>query len=149
MRRVLLLSLPLWLMSLPAAAASCGEVVGRLNQSLRPSVNQAELAEMLDSLNASGNRQLPPRFVTKNQARDAGWRPGRDLWSVPGLAGKSIGGDRFGNREGQLPPGKWREADLDFKGGKRGAKRLLFSSDGRRQITVDHYRSFIEVPTCK
>ncbi|XLM21567.1 ribonuclease, partial [Chromobacterium piscinae] len=65
--------------------------------------------------------RLPDKFVTKRQAQDAGWKPGRSLWSVAGLQGKSIGGDRFGNYEKRLPAGQWQEADLNYKGGKRGA----------------------------
>ncbi|MBB5019768.1 hypothetical protein HNQ59_003076 [Chitinivorax tropicus] len=149
-RRILLpffmgLMLPGWAWSTP----TCREAAESLNRYLDAKINAKELADMLTSLNQSNNQKLPPQFVTKQQAKEAGWRPGKDLWSVPGLQGKSIGGDRFGNREGSLPQGKWREADLDFHGGKRGAKRLLFSADGQRQITVDHYETFTEVPTCR
>ena len=49
----------------------------------------------------------------------------------------------------QLPYGQWREADLDYKGGHRGAKRLIFSREGRRFVTVDHYRTFTEIPACQ
>ena len=65
------------------------------------------------------------------------------------LRGSSIGGDRFRNLEGRLPDKKWREADLDYKGGHRGAKRLVFSWDGERFVTVDHYNTFVEVPACR
>lgn len=134
----------------PAAfAASCREAAQALNQRLQPKIDEAELADMLDALNESRNAQLPGKFVTKRQAQQAGWRPGRDLWRVPVLGGKSIGGDRFGNREGRLPRGDWREADLDYQGGHRGAKRLLFSRDGLRSVTVDHYQTFVEVPPCR
>jgi guanyl-specific ribonuclease Sa len=71
------------------------------------------------------------------------------LWSVSSLRGSSIGGDRFHNREGQLPDDQWREADLDYKGGRRGAKRLVFSRNGDRFVTVDHYNNFVEVPPCE
>jgi hypothetical protein len=132
-------------------ATTCEEAAATLNRQLQPKVDAPELATALHSLNASSNRHLPDKFITKNKARATGWKPGRDLWSVAGLAGKSIGGDRFGNREKRLPDGgrKWREADLDYKGGHRGAKRLLFSNDGLRLVTVDHYRSFVEVPACR
>jgi len=134
----------------PAAhAASCGEVAHALNQRLQPKIDAVELANMLDVLNESRNTQLPGKFVTKRQAQQIGWRPGRDLWSVPSLRGKSIGGDHFGNREGRLPRGDWREADLDYQGGHRGAKRLLFSRDGMRRVTVDHYQTFVEVSSCR
>jgi hypothetical protein len=132
-----------------AQAAGCGEVVHQINRGLQPKIDEAELTEALQALNASGNRRLPEKFVTKRQAHYMGWRPGQDLWGTPLLRGKSIGGDRFGNREGQLPPGDWREADLDYKGGHRGAKRLLFSAAGDRRVTVDHYRTFVEVPACE
>ncbi|MDD5241625.1 MAG: ribonuclease domain-containing protein [Sulfuricella sp.] len=132
-----------------AYAASCRNVVHTLNQRLYPKVDEAELTKMLESLNVSGNERLPDQFVAKRQAQRMGWRPGRDLWSVPALRGKSIGGDHFGNREGRLLPGDWREADLDYRGGHRGAKRLLFSRDGMRRVTVDHYQTFIEVPPCR
>lgn len=135
---------------MPAAlAASCREAAHALNQRLQPKIDAAELANILDVLNESRNAQLPGKFVTKRQAQQTGWRPGRDLWSVSALRGKSIGGDHFGNREGRLPRGDWREADLDYQGGRRGAKRLLFSRDGMRRVTVDHYQTFVEVPPCR
>jgi hypothetical protein len=133
--------------SFSAQAASCREVVHELNRHLPAPVDEAELAAVLTALNTG--QRLPEKFVTKREAQQAGWRPGRDLWQVPALRGRSIGGDRFGNREGRLPPGDWREADLDYRGGHRGAKRLLFSRQGERRVTVDHYQTFIEVPPCR
>ena len=91
--------------------------------------------------------RLPDRYLTKDEAEDMGWRPGSDLCRV--ARGSSIGGDRFGNRERQLPERqgrRWREADLDFACGRRNASRLLYSSDGLIFVTVDHYRSFRAVP---
>ena len=134
-----------------ARAETCEPVVHALNQRLHPGIDEEELVSVLRSLAASSSKQLPPKFVTKRQATKRGWRPGRDLWESPDLRGKSIGGDRFQNREGKLPDGgrSWREADLDYKGGKRGAKRLIYSDDGRRMITVDHYSTFTEVPACR
>jgi hypothetical protein len=91
--------------------------------------------------------RLPDRYLTKREAEALGWRPGSDLCAV--APGRSLGGDRFSNREGLLPgrPGRsWREADLDFACGRRGARRLVFSSDGLIYLTLDHYESFVEVP---
>jgi ribonuclease T1 len=105
----------------------------------------AGFVEAIDSLDR--DRRLPARFLTKDQAERLGWKPGIDLWKV--APGKSIGGDRFGNREGLLPTAAGRrffEADLDYAGGSRGARRLVWSSDGRQWVTLDHYRSFREVP---
>lgn len=131
-------------------ARSCQEVAEEFNRHQRVSINTVELAEILNSLNATENRLLPAKFITKRQAKESGWRPGKDLWRVPALRGKSIGGETFGNREGKLPHRKkWREADLDYKGGHRGAKRIVFSNDGVRLITTDHYATFTEVSPCR
>jgi len=35
------------------------------------------------------------------------------------------------------PGRRWTEADLDYACGKRGRKRLVFSDDGLRYVTVD------------
>jgi ribonuclease T1 len=130
-------------------AESCEKVVHAVNARLSPKIEPQELIEMLRSLDSTQNKKLPPKFVTKQEARSKGWKPGKDLWSVRALKGSSIGGDRFKNLEGRLPGRKWREADLDYKGGHRGGKRLLFSTDGLRLITVDHYKTFVEVPACR
>ncbi|HSR13501.1 MAG TPA: ribonuclease domain-containing protein, partial [Thermodesulfobacteriota bacterium] len=134
-----------------AFPASCETVVGELNAALNPRIDEKELVSVLESLNRSGNKALPPKFVTKSRARNLGWKPGRPLWENKQLEGKSLGGDFFGNREGRLPNGKrvWREADLDYRGGRRGPKRLLYSNDGLRAVTVDHYQTFKEVPPCE
>jgi hypothetical protein len=147
---VLLLSLflcPLW--PTDACAHSCEKIVRSLNERIAPSIDEPELIEILRELNRTNNGKLPARFVNKKTARSWGWKPGKDLWSVNVLKGRSIGGDRFGNREGRLPDKQWREADLDYKGGRRGAKRIVFSQDGKRMVTVDHYKTFMEVPQCR
>jgi hypothetical protein len=124
-------------------------VVHAVNAQLSPKIDEQELAEVLRSLNSTNNKKLPPKFVIKQEARSQGWRPGKDLWSVSTLRGSSIGGDRFKNLEGRLPKNRWSEADLDYKGGHRGGKRLVFSQDGKRFVTVDHYNTFVEVPACR
>ena len=89
---------------------------------------------------------LPRNFITKAKARELGWQGGP---LEPYAPGKSIGGDRFGNYERRLPPlngGFYRECDIDTKGKPRGAKRLVFTSKGKRiYYTDDHYRTFKEV----
>jgi hypothetical protein len=146
---ICLLIAGLFLLGQTVHAESCEKAVRELNARLSPRIDEQELVEVLRSLNGTNNAKLPPRFVTKRQARGLGWQPGRDLWSVPALKGSSMGGDRFGNREGRLPENKWREADLGYRGGHRGAQRLVFSRDGTRFVTVDHYRTFVEVPACR
>ena len=90
--------------------------------------------------------ELPPNYITKQEARDLGWEGG----SVEDyLEGAAIGGDRFGNREGLLPEASGRaytECDIDTDGyGSRGARRLVFSNDGLYFYSSDHYESFDEV----
>lgn len=90
--------------------------------------------------------QLPPNFITKDEARELGWSGG----SVePYLEGAAIGGDRFGNREGLLPRADGRtytECDLYTYGmDSRGAFRLVFSNDGLYFYTDDHYESFTQL----
>jgi ribonuclease T1 len=135
----------------PVAADTCADVVHRLNGQLHPKIGEDELVAVLEALNRSGGTRLPSKFVTKRAAERAGWSPGGDLWAYAGLAGKSIGGDVFRNREHRLPDGdrRWREADLDYQGGHRGPKRLVYSDDGLRTVTVDHYRTFVPVPPCR
>ncbi|WP_333583830.1 ribonuclease domain-containing protein, partial [Rivihabitans pingtungensis] len=43
---------------------------------------------------------------------------------------------------------EWTEADLDYRGGKRNAKRLVFSAR-QRFVTTDHYQTFVEIPACQ
>ncbi len=88
--------------------------------------------------------ELPPNFLTKAEALAAGWDSAAgNLFEV--TDGKSIGGDRFGNREGLLPTAKGRqyyECDINYAGGRRGPERLVYSSDGLIYYTADHYASF-------
>jgi len=91
--------------------------------------------------------ELPENFITKKEARALGWDSSYNY--VGDVApGKSIGGDRFGNYEGQLPDRKgrqWYECDTGYKGKKRGPTRLLFSSDGLYYYTDDHYKTFTQM----
>lgn len=103
-----------------------------------------DLEQVVLYLDAYG--QLPPNYITKDEARRLGWQGG----SVEDYQkGAAIGGDRFGNREGLLPSEQGRtytECDLDTQGQpSRGAKRLVFSNDGLYFYTEDHYESFDQV----
>ena len=86
---------------------------------------------------------LPYNFVTKSEAEKAGWNGGSLEYVLPG---KCLGGDRFGNREGQLPKAKgrtWRECDINTLGKRsRGPERLVYSNDGLIYYTPDHYETF-------
>ena len=87
---------------------------------------------------------LPDNYITKRDAQDLGWDSGKgNLWEV--TDGMSIGGNKFGNYEGNLPeaPGRqYYECDIDYTGGKRNAKRIVYSNDGLIFYTEDHYNTF-------
>lgn len=86
---------------------------------------------------------LPDNFITKKEAKKLGWSGGSLEKFAPG---KVIGGDNFGNYEGNLPEKsgrKYYECDIDTYGKKsRGAKRIVWSSDGNIYYTEDHYETF-------
>ncbi len=87
---------------------------------------------------------LPDNYIRKNDARDLGWDSGKgNLWDV--APGMSIGGDRFGNREGNLPDvdgRKYYECDINYEGGYRGGERIVYSNDGDVYYSEDHYANF-------
>ena len=86
---------------------------------------------------------LPDNYITKKEAQALGWEGGK---LEPYAPGKSIGGDYFGNYEEKLPKKKGRkyyECDIDTKGkNSRGAKRIVYSTDGLIYYTGDHYETF-------
>lgn len=87
--------------------------------------------------------RLPGNYISKTQAKQLGWQTKGSLDQV--APGKSIGGDRFGNYEGILPEVKGRiyyECDIDYSGGSRNAKRIVYSNDGNIYYTEDHYQTF-------
>lgn len=91
--------------------------------------------------------ELPDNFITKDEASKLGWVSTKlNLWEV--AKGMCIGGDKFGNREGLLPKEKGRqyyECDIDYNGGNRGGKRIVYSNDGLIYYTEDHYESFEDI----
>ena len=88
--------------------------------------------------------ELPSNFVSKSKAKKMGWVASKgNLLKV--CEGCSIGGDKFTNREKKLPTKKGRqyyECDIDYQGGNRNAKRIVYSNDGLIYYTDDHYNSF-------
>ena len=88
--------------------------------------------------------ELPRNFIAKKDALALGWdAKSGNLWQVTDK--KSIGGDHFSNREKKLPSAdgrKWFECDIGYRGGRRGAERIVFSSDGLIYYTPDHYENF-------
>ena len=56
-----------------------------------------------------------------------------------------VGGRDFRNREGQLPPGRYREYDVNpkIRGHSRDAERIVIEQrTGKAYYTSDHYRTF-------
>jgi len=135
----------LWFAFAPAASAD--EMASRLAAFAR-ALQLRDVDGFVETVRSlRTENRLPPRYVTKREAEALGWKPGEDLCRM--ARGRVIGGDRVHNRERRLPEARgrtWREADLDFDCGRRGARRLVFSSDGLIYVTVDHYESFREVP---
>jgi guanyl-specific ribonuclease Sa len=88
------------------------------------------------------NHRLPDYYITKNEARKLGWNASKgNLCEV--LPGRAIGGDKFGNRENQLPQGeKYYEADVNYSCGNRNADRIIFTRNGDVYLTKNHYKSF-------
>ena len=98
--------------------------------------------EVAAYLNEFGH--LPDNFITKKEAQARGWESKEgNLDEV--APGKSIGGDYFGNYEEVLPDAEGRtyhECDIDYEGGFRNAKRIVYSDDGLIYYTEDHYETF-------
>lgn len=92
-------------------------------------------------------QKLPANYVSKTKAKKAGWDAEKgNLWDV--CPGKSIGGGTFYNDDGFLPEKSgrtWKECDIDYAGGYRGAKRICYSNDGLIFYTDDHYQSFTQL----
>lgn len=102
----------------------------------------SEVAEYIREHN-----ELPENFITKDEAKKLGWVASKGNLHIV-APGMSIGGDRFGNREGLLPKASgriWYEADIDYVSGTRNGKRIVFSNDGLIYMTTDHYATFTNI----
>lgn len=91
-------------------------------------------------------KKLPTNYITKNEAKKLGWKEEGTLDKV--APGKSIGGDHFGNFEHMVPDKQgrsWKECDIDYVKGNRGAKRIVFSNDGLIYYSASHYRDFVKL----
>jgi len=132
----------------PANSNSLGQSAPGTGQTEHKQQSTGPLISFKDVSNyIREHHELPANFITKKEAEKLGWEPSKgNLHKV--APGKSIGGDRFGNREGLLPKAKnrvWYEADINYTKGKRGADRILFSNDGLIYMTTDHYKSFTDI----
>ncbi|MGW7381974.1 polymorphic toxin-type HINT domain-containing protein [Streptomyces sp. NPDC054794] len=107
---------------------------------------------LIESLRATG--KLPGNYVTKAQAKAAGWEPGKALANK--VPGGQIGGDVFNDDLKMLPAATgrtWFEADVaidsSMKRSKQPGTRLVYSNDGLTYVTSDHYASFYQLPNWK
>lgn len=86
-------------------------------------------------------KKLPPNYLTKKEALALGWEPRKgNLWDVTDKG--VIGGDYFGNFEEKLPKAKYKEADVNYSGGRRGSDRIIYDEDINIYYTKDHYQTF-------
>lgn len=91
--------------------------------------------------------KLPKNFILKKEAEEQGFRFGEGDFGEA-FPGMSVGGSRFGNYDGKLPDKSGRryyECDIDYTGGRRNAKRLVYSNDGLIFYTEDHYKTFTQL----
>ena len=86
-------------------------------------------------------KKLPKNYLTKKEAKKLGWIPSKgNLWDITDKG--VIGGDYFGNFEKNLPDANYKECDVNYYGGKRGAERLIYDEDFNIFYTNDHYKTF-------
>lgn len=113
-----------------------------LNISIKENGNYTSKEEL--ALYIHTFKKLPNNYISKKDALLAGWNPSKDNLDTV-LPGMSIGGDEYGNINDKLPKSEGRhyfEADVDYTGGSRTAKKLIYSSDGLIFYTEDSYESF-------
>lgn len=143
---------------LAAALAGCGQTAGEQDTSAQIQITDTAVNTGKSEIDEDGSYtgkedvalylhtygRLPENFITKKEAQALGWdNKAGNLWDV--APDMSIGGDRFGNYEGLLPDAdgrKYYECDIDYAGGYRGSKRIIYSNDGLIYYTEDHYESF-------
>jgi guanyl-specific ribonuclease Sa len=124
-----------------AAIVEYGKVNDNSGNSSQQSIDQLTEAKTVINY-VKQNHKLPDYYITKNEAKKLGWNPAKgNLCDI--LPGKAIGGDKFGNREGNLPNGeKYFEADVNYTCGNRNSDRIIFTKNGDVYLTKNHYKSF-------
>lgn len=87
--------------------------------------------------------KLPSNYISKTKAKKLGWdQDAGNLHDV--CKGCSIGGGPYNNLEEILPVDEeYYECDIDYTGGHRNAKRLVYTKWGTVYYTDDHYESFV------
>jgi len=132
--------LPIGLLVLALLAGVCNGVLAHAVEPFKP---KSQIASAASSEHAISGLLESTKGAAPEKAYDLlaqlKQRKGKPL---PGY----IGGRIFQNRERRLPPGRYREYDVDRKipGRSRGAERLVIEQEtGKAYYTGDHYRSFV------
>ncbi|MCQ2102265.1 MAG: hypothetical protein MJY98_03460 [Fibrobacter sp.] len=95
--------------------------------------------------------KLPRNYVGKDKGKklyenSTGNTFGKWNFNPWETLGVMIGGDTFENRDGLLPEGTYREADVDYgKIQSRGTKRLVYQTGCIIYYTANHYESFTQL----
>ncbi len=90
--------------------------------------------------------KLPEHYITKSEAKNFGWRQGKNPAKY--APEKMITGGIYHNSNRHLPEAQgriWYEADINYYEGKRNRHRILWSNDGLIFVTYDHYETFYEI----
>ena len=114
-----------------------------------PSTWLVDRAEALESALPATTPDRPPAAPLIQQKQTAPQKVYDLLAQLQARSGKPlpgyIGGREFQNRERRLPPGHYREYDVNpnRRGRSRDAERIVIEQDtGRAYYTGNHYRTF-------
>ncbi len=89
---------------------------------------------------------LPEYYLSQEDFKTLGWKRGKAPSNY--IMGKMMFNTIYKNSNSHLPmaPGRtWSEADINYKTGRRGSARILWSNDGLIFVTYDHYKTFYEI----
>jgi len=124
--------------------------------SSEPTVSSASVPSVLPAGPPPHDPTPPPDRQLHRAAKDPLQKAKDLLEAIQQREGKAlpgyIGGRVFQNRERRLPPGHYREYDVNpkIRGRSRDAERIVIERDpGRAYYTDNHYRTFMplnEIP---
>ena len=92
-------------------------------------------------------KKLPDYYITYEQALELGYIPNEGNLDIV-TPDRVLTRGQFDNRNGHLPekPDRiWYEADINYEGGYRNNERIVYSNDGLLFVTLDHYKTYIEI----
>lgn len=89
---------------------------------------------------------LPDYYITRDELLSLGWEKGKSPAKF--APGKMVTMGIYRNDDNRLPQISGRvcyEADINYYSGRRNDHRLLWSNDGLRFVTYNHYEIFLEI----